>query len=117
MILLQEKLIKGLHVGHGRVTVPFLLTLTLPWFSPITSLTILFTSSEIFISGSGKSTLECVECNDITSGETDKGPAPDQINPGEVDGTTHSSVLLPDPEINISEEVNKIVLIFLSGLK
>jgi hypothetical protein len=50
-----------------------------------------------------------VQCNDITSGETVKGPAPDQINPGEVDGTTHSSVLLPDPEINISEEVNKIV--------
>ena len=50
-----------------------------------------------------------VQCNDITSGETDKGPAPDQINPGKVDGTTHSSVLLSDPEINISEEVNKIV--------
>ena len=50
-----------------------------------------------------------VQCNDIISGETDKGPAPDQINPGKVDGTTHSSVLLPDPEINISEEVNKIV--------
>jgi hypothetical protein len=30
-----------------------------------------------------------VQCNDITSGETDKGPAPDQINPGKVDGTTH----------------------------
>ena len=50
-----------------------------------------------------------VQCNDITSGETDKGPAPDQINPGKVDGTTHSSVLLSDPDINISEEVNKIV--------
>jgi hypothetical protein len=50
-----------------------------------------------------------VQCNDITSGETDKGPAPDQINPGKVDGTTHSSVLLSDPEIFISEEVNKLV--------
>ena len=48
-----------------------------------------------------------VQSNDITSGETDKGPAPDQINPGKVDGTTHSS--LPDPELNISEDVNKIV--------
>jgi hypothetical protein len=50
-----------------------------------------------------------VQCNDITSGETDKGPAPDQINPGKVVGATHSSVLLSDPEINISEEVNKLV--------
>ena len=49
-----------LRVGHGRVTVPFLLTLTLPWFSRITSLTIVVTSSEIFSSGSGKSTLECI---------------------------------------------------------
>ena len=49
-----------LRVGHGRVTVPFLLTLTLPWFSPITFLTILFASSEIYIPGSGKSTLECI---------------------------------------------------------
>jgi hypothetical protein len=50
-----------------------------------------------------------VQCNDITSEETDNGLAPDQINPGKVDGATHSSVLLSDPEIFISEEVNKKV--------
>ena len=50
-----------------------------------------------------------VECTENNLKNTDKGPAPNQVNPGDVDGTTHSSVLLPEQGINISEEVNKLV--------
>ena len=51
-----------------------------------------------------------VEINkDSCSLKKDKGPAPDHTNPGEIEGTTHSGVLLSDPKVNISEEVNKIV--------
>ena len=45
----------------------------------------------------------------MTQITSDKGPAPDQSNPGEVQGTTHSSVLLPDQNVNIREKVQNIV--------
>ena len=39
----------------------------------------------------------------------DKVPAHEQINPGEVDGNTHSSILLPEKPVNIRQEVEDIV--------
>jgi hypothetical protein len=36
--------------------------------------------------------------NDLSS---DKGPAQDQTGAGEISGTTNSSVLLPDPNVDI----------------
>ena len=40
---------------------------------------------------------------------TDLGPAPLQVDPGEGDGNTVSCVTLPDPAINIREQVQKVV--------
>ena len=39
----------------------------------------------------------------------DEGPAPQQSDPGEVEGDTVSGVSLPDPCINIREEVERVV--------
>lgn len=39
----------------------------------------------------------------------DAGPAPEQCDSGQVDGDTVSGVNLPDPPINIREEVEKVV--------
>ena len=48
---------------------------------------------------------------ETTSASTcnDEGPAPQQSDPGEVDGDTVSGVSLPDPCINIREEVDRVV--------
>ena len=40
---------------------------------------------------------------------SDLGPAPNQTDSMEINGTTHSSVLLPDPDINIQKTVQRIV--------
>lgn len=39
----------------------------------------------------------------------DNGSAPDQNDPGEIQGTTYSSVILPDPPIDIKTKVQEIV--------
>ena len=39
----------------------------------------------------------------------DDGPALDQVDPGEVEGESSSSVLLPDPTVNIQQEVQNTV--------
>ena len=49
-----------------------------------------------------------IEYSDKTIHQSDRGPAPDQIDIGEVDGITNSSVL-PDSPINIREKVQKVV--------
>ncbi|XP_053405155.1 uncharacterized protein LOC123560749 [Mercenaria mercenaria] len=49
------------------------------------------------------------EYNSSVSHLNDLGPAPDQIQPGEIDGETASSVLLPDVPINLQEKVTNIV--------
>ena len=48
---------------------------------------------------------------EITSASTcnDEGSAPQQSDPGEVDGDTVSGVNLPDPCINIREKVERVV--------
>jgi hypothetical protein len=53
--------------------------------------------------------VQTVEFNPDTVRNSDLGPAPNQTNPGEINGTTHSSVLLPDPNINIQKTVQGIV--------
>jgi hypothetical protein len=57
--------------------------------------------------------IETREYSDKTIHQSDRGPAPDQIDIGEVDGITNSSVLLPDSPINIrgkvQNEVDEIV--------
>jgi hypothetical protein len=40
--------------------------------------------------------------NDLSS---DKGPAQDQTDPGEISGMTNSSVLLPDPDVDINVKI------------
>ena len=52
--------------------------------------------------------IETREYSDKTIHQSDRGPAPDQIDIGEVDGITNSSVL-PDSPINIREKVQKVV--------
>jgi len=52
---------------------------------------------------------ETLEYSDKTIHQSDGEPAPDQIDIGEVDGITNSSVLLPDYPINIREKVQKVV--------
>jgi hypothetical protein len=44
--------------------------------------------------------------NDLSS---DKGPAQHQTDPGEISGTTNSSVLLPDPNVDIKKKVENVV--------
>jgi hypothetical protein len=39
--------------------------------------------------------------------DSDLGPAPNQTDPGKINGTTHSSVLLPDPNINIQKNCTR----------
>ena len=41
------------------------------------------------------------EYKSYTKHKNDKGPAHEQINPGEVDGNTHSRILLPDKPVDI----------------
>jgi len=53
--------------------------------------------------------IETLEYSDKTIHQSDRGPAPDQIDIGEVDGITNSSVLLPNPSINIREKVQNVV--------
>ena len=44
--------------------------------------------------------------NDLSS---DKGPAPYQTDKGEISATTNSSVLLPDPNVDIKKKVENVV--------
>ena len=53
--------------------------------------------------------VQTVEFNPDTVHNSDLGPAPNQTDPGEINGTTYSSVLLPDPNINIQKTVQGIV--------
>ncbi|CAG2208487.1 unnamed protein product [Mytilus edulis] len=55
------------------------------------------------------SDIQTVEYQANTVHISDNGPAPDQTDPGEVEGLTHSSVILPDPHINIRKKVEDIV--------
>ena len=51
--------------------------------------------------------VQTVEFNPDTVHDSDLGPAPNQTDPGEINGTTHSSVLLPDPNINIQKNCTR----------
>jgi hypothetical protein len=53
--------------------------------------------------------IETLEYSDKIIHQSDRGPVPDQIDIGEVDGITNSSVLLPDPSINIRGKVQNVV--------
>ena len=44
-----------------------------------------------------------------TTHQNDQGPAPDQVDPGDVEGATHSCILLPDQPVNIRQQVQAIV--------
>ncbi|CAC5402976.1 unnamed protein product [Mytilus coruscus] len=55
------------------------------------------------------SDIQTVEYQANTVHISDNGPAPDQTDPGEIEGNTHSSVILPDPHINIRKKVEDIV--------
>ena len=46
---------------------------------------------------------------DIKPSENDNGPAPKQVDPGNVDSCTASCAVLPDKSVNIREEVEQIV--------
>ena len=48
-----------------------------------------------------------LEFNPDTVHNSDLGPAPNQTDPGKINGTTHSSVLLPDPNINIQKNCTR----------
>ena len=53
--------------------------------------------------------IHTVETKVPHNSHTDLSPAPLQVDPGEVDGNTVSCVTLPDPAINIREQVEKVV--------
>jgi hypothetical protein len=57
-----------------------------------------------------------IEYSDKTIHQNDRGPARDQIDIGEVDSITNSSVL-PDSPINIREKVQKVVDQIVGGEK
>ena len=44
-----------------------------------------------------------------TTHQNDQGPAPDQVDAGDVEGATHSCILLPDQPVNIRQQVQAIV--------
>lgn len=52
--------------------------------------------------------LLCVDVNPAT-GTSGLGPAPQQTDPGDISGDTDSGVLLPEPCINIRDEVEKVI--------
>ena len=57
------------------------------------------------------------ECDDIPNVEfnenahhtKDLGPAPEQVDPGETDSVSHSSVLLPDAPVTIQNQIENVV--------
>jgi hypothetical protein len=54
--------------------------------------------------------IHTVEYNATTQHTSDQGPAPDQINPGDInEAATSSGVLLPEPPVDIREKVQQIV--------
>ncbi|CAC5375793.1 unnamed protein product [Mytilus coruscus] len=55
------------------------------------------------------SDIQTVEYQANTVHISNNGPAPDQTDPGEMEGNTHSSVILPDPHIDIRKKVEDIV--------
>ncbi|CAC5388042.1 unnamed protein product [Mytilus coruscus] len=55
------------------------------------------------------SDIQTVEYQANTVHISDNGPAPDQTDPVEIEGNTHSCVILPDPHINIRKKVEDIV--------
>ena len=50
-----------------------------------------------------------VEFSEDTVHNNDLGPAPEQIDTGECEGNTNSSVLLPDAPLSIQTEINNVV--------
>lgn len=52
--------------------------------------------------------LLCVDVNSAT-GTSGLGPAPQQTDPGDISDDTDSGVLLPEPCINIRDEVEKVI--------
>ncbi|XP_070537019.1 uncharacterized protein [Ptychodera flava] len=59
----------------------------------------------------GEPDIKTVEFDPETTHKDDKGPAFEQLNPGEieVDSETSSSVLLPEPSLDIRQEVENVV--------
>lgn len=53
-------------------------------------------------------TLE-VDSFEQSSRKNDIGPAPQQVDPGLIDGLSESGVLIPEPSVDIQSEVQNIV--------
>ena len=53
--------------------------------------------------------IKTLEYKNNTYHLNDKGPAPQQINPGEITGETHSGVLLPDKACDIRQEIENVL--------
>ena len=53
--------------------------------------------------------IQTLEYTNSTTHQNDKGPANEQTDLGDIDGVTHSSVLLPDETFNLRDKVQNIV--------
>ena len=53
--------------------------------------------------------IQTLEYTNSTTHQSDKGPANEQTDLGDIDGVTHSSVLLPDETFNLRDQVQNIV--------
>jgi hypothetical protein len=53
--------------------------------------------------------IQTLEYTNSTTHQNDKGPANEQTDLGDIDGVTHSSVLLPDETFNLRDQVQNIV--------
>ena len=53
--------------------------------------------------------IQTLEYTNSTTHQNDKGPTNEQTDLGDIDGVTHSSVLLPDETFNLRDQVQNIV--------
>ncbi|XP_062621909.1 uncharacterized protein LOC134283470 [Saccostrea cucullata] len=53
--------------------------------------------------------LQTLELDTFESKNDDQGPAPQQFKPGPTDGLSDSGVLMPEPSIDINQEVHNVV--------
>jgi hypothetical protein len=53
--------------------------------------------------------IQTLEYTNSTTHQNDKGPANEQTDFDDIDGVTHSSVLLPDETFNLRDKVQNIV--------
>ncbi|KAK3093512.1 hypothetical protein FSP39_016633 [Pinctada imbricata] len=64
----------------------------------------------------GEISVPTIEYNENTHHTNDKGPAPLQTEPeDEVEGETSSSVLLPDPSVNIGDKIQSVLNDIIEG--